>query len=301
MPASLVLCLALIGISFAGPLVRLSHAHPLAIAIWRLGFSLVIIAIALVVTGSWRQWRRLDRSGLLIAVGAGTMLAFHFWTWNASIGLTTVAASVVLVNMQPALVALLSAGWLHEPPSRRQWLGIGIAMAGAFVVAFPDMSSGARDISGRALLGDVLALIGAATAACYFVAGRKLRSTLDIWPYVAVVYGTCFVVLLALAALVRAPVLGQPPRELAIFVALAVGPMLLGHTGFNWALKYLPAYVVNLTLLGEPVGATVLAAILPGIREVPGVATLIGGALILAGIYVTVRARSSRPARVAAA
>jgi drug/metabolite transporter (DMT)-like permease len=301
MPASLVLCLALIGISFAGPLVRLSHAHPLAIAIWRLGFSLVIIAIALVATGSWRQWRRLDRRGLLVAVGAGTMLAFHFWTWNASIGLTTVAASVVLVNMQPALVALLSAGWLREPPSRRQWLGIGIAMAGAFVVALPDMTSETHAASGRALLGDVLALIGAATAACYFVAGRKLRSTLDIWPYVAVVYGTCFVVLLALAAAVHAPVLGQPPRELAIFVALAIGPMLFGHTGFNWALKYLPAYVVNLTLLGEPVGATVLAAILPGIREVPGIATLFGGALILAGIYVTARALSSRPARVAAA
>lgn len=301
MPASLVLCLALIGISFAGPLVRLSHAHPLAIAIWRLGFSLVIIAIALVATGSWRQWRRLDRRGLLIAVGAGTMLAFHFWTWNASIGLTTVAASVVLVNMQPALVALLSAGWLREPPSRRQWLGIGIAMAGAFVVALPDMASEAHATSGRALLGDVLALIGAATAACYFIAGRKLRSTLDIWAYVAVVYGTCFVVLLALAAAVHAPVLGQPPRELAIFVALAIGPMLFGHTGLNWALKYLPAYVVNLTLLGEPVGATVLAAILPGIREVPGVATLFGGALILAGIYVTARALSSRPARVAAA
>jgi drug/metabolite transporter (DMT)-like permease len=301
MPASLVLCLALIGISFAGPLVRLSHAHPLAIAIWRLGFSLVIIAIALVATGSWRQWTRLDRRGLLVAVGAGTMLAFHFWTWNASIGLTTVAASVVLVNMQPALVALLSAGWLHEPPSRRQWLGIGIAMAGAFVVALPDMASETHAASGRALLGDVLALIGAATAACYFVAGRKLRSTLDLWPYVAVVYGTCFVVLLALAAAVHAPVLGQPPRELAIFAALAIGPMLFGHTGLNWALKYLPAYVVNLTLLGEPVGATVLAAILPGIREVPGVATLFGGALILAGIYVTARALSSRPARVAAA
>jgi drug/metabolite transporter (DMT)-like permease len=301
MPASLVLCLALIGISFAGPLVRLSHAHPLAIAIWRLGFSLVIIAIALVVTGSWRQWRRLDRSGVLIAVGAGTMLAFHFWTWNASIALTTVAASVVLVNMQPALVALLSAGWLHEPPSGRQWLGIGVAMAGAFVVALPDMAASTHDATGHALFGDVLALIGAATAACYFVAGRRLRSTLDIWPYVAVVYGTCFVVLLVLAAFVHAPVLGQPPRELAIFLALAIGPMLFGHTGLNWALKYLPAYVVNLTLLGEPVGATVLAAILPGIREVPGVATLAGGALILLGIYVTARARSSRPARVAAA
>jgi drug/metabolite transporter (DMT)-like permease len=292
MPASLVLFLALVGISFAGPLVRLSHAHPLTIAIWRLGFSLIIIAIALVTTGSWRQWKRLDRSGTLVAMGAGAMLALHFWTWNTSIGLTTVAASVVLVNMQPAIVAILSTGWLKEPPSRRQWVGIAIAMAGAFVVAVPDLLSNSSVTSGRALLGDVLALAGAVTAACYFVAGRRLRSTLDLWPYVALVYGTCFVVLIALAALVHAPVLGQPPRELAIFGALAIGPMLFGHTGLNWALKYLPAYVVNLTLLGEPVGATILAAALPGIREVPGGATVLGGALILAGIYVTARTRT---------
>ncbi len=298
MPASLVLCLALIGISFAGPLVRLSHAHPLAIAIWRLGFSLVIIVIALLVTGTWRQWRRLDRTGTFVAVGAGGMLALHFWSWNTSIGLTTVAASVVLVNMQPALVALLSAGWLREPPSPGQWTGIGIAMLGALVVALPDLLTSQGGATGRALLGDGLALAGAATAACYFVAGRRLRSTLDIWPYVAVVYGTCFVVLLVLAAIVHAPVLRQPPREMGIFLALAVGPMLFGHTGLNWALKYLPAYVVNLTLLGEPVGATILAAVLPGIREVPGVSALIGGALILAGIYVT--ARLARPVAASA-
>jgi len=298
MPASLVLALALIGISFAGPLVRLSHAHPLAIAIWRVGFALVIIAIALVTTGSWRQWRRLDRRAAMIAVAAGIMLALHFWSWNASVNMTTVSASVVLVNMQPALVALLSAAWLREPPTVRQWMGIGIAVIGACVVALPDIVSGPHTLTGRAVLGDALALLGGATAACYFVAGRRLRQTLDIWPYVGLVYGSCFVMLLVFAASVRAPVLAQPPRELAIFFALAVGPMLFGHTGLNWALKYLPAYVVNLTLLGEPIGATLLAAILPGIREVPGVSTLIGGALIVAGVYVT--ARIERDARTSA-
>jgi drug/metabolite transporter (DMT)-like permease len=201
---------------------------------------------------------------------------------------------VVLVNIQPAIVALLSAGWLHEPPNRRQWVGIGVAMAGALIVALPDMASATHATTGRALFGDALALAGAVTAACYYVVGRKLRATLDIWPYVAVVYGTCFVVLIAFAVAVRAPVLHQSMRELSIFSALAIGPMLFGHTGFNWALKYLPAYVVNLTLLGEPVGATLLAAILPGIREVPGIATLAGGAFILIGIYMTARSGARR-------
>ena len=298
MSPAVVLALALVGISFAGPLVRLSHAHPLAIAIWRIGFSLIVIAAFLLGTGTWRQWRRLDRRGGLLAAGAGAMLAVHFWSWNASVGLTTVAASVVLVNTQPALVAVLSAFWLHEPPSRRQWLGIAVSMVGALVVAWPDLvASGAGGaLAGRALLGDALALLGAATAAIYFVSGRRLRATLDLWPYVALVYGTCFIVLLIMAAVVHAPVWHQPSRELSIFLALALGPMLLGHTGLNWALRYMPAYVVNLTLLGEPVGATLLAALLPGIRELPGVLTFVGGALILAGIYVTTRRVNQTPA-----
>src|SRR6185369_17161464 len=99
----------------------------LAIAIWRLGIALVVIAAFLLGTGSWRQWRRLDRNGVLVATGAGIMLAIHFWTWNSSVSMTSVAASVVLVNMQPVIVALLSAFWLREPPSGRQWMGIAIA------------------------------------------------------------------------------------------------------------------------------------------------------------------------------
>lgn len=297
MPASVVLVLALIGISFAGPLVRLSHAHPLAIAIWRIGIALVFVAVALVGTGSWRQWRQLDRRGVLVAIGAGIMLAIHFWTWNSSVSMTSVAASVVLVNMQPVIVALLSVFWLREPPTGRQWAGIVIAICGAAIVALPELATSGNPASERALAGDLLALTGAATGACYFVAGRRLRAKLDIWAYVALVYGACFVVLIGFAAAVHAPVMHQPPREIEIFAALAIGPMLLGHTGANWALRYMPAYVVNLVLLGEPVGATLLAAVLPGIREVPSAATFIGGALILAGVYAAARrGRRSTPA-----
>src|SRR5919202_5904798 len=139
-PAGAVLVLAVLGISLAGPLVRLSHADPLTIAVWRLGFSLLLIGGLLVASGGWRQWRRLRAADVAVAVGAGAMLALHFWTWNASIGLTTVAASVVLVNLQPAIVAALSAAWLREAPDRAQWLGIGVAIAGALVVAWGDLT-----------------------------------------------------------------------------------------------------------------------------------------------------------------
>jgi drug/metabolite transporter (DMT)-like permease len=195
------------------------------------------------------------------------------------------------VNTQPVIVALLSAALLGEAPVRRQWLGISIAVAGAALVAAPDLA-GSVVASRRALLGDLLAIVGAVAAALYFLVGRRLRATLDLWSYVALVYGACFVTLVAFALAVGAPLAPQPARELAIFAGLAAGPMLIGHTGCNWALRYLPAFVVNVALLGETVGATLLAAMLPGIREVPPPATLAGGALILAGIVVT-----SKPAR----
>ena len=102
-------------------------------------------------------------------------------------------------------------------------------------------------------------------------------------------YGAALVTLLVLVALTKAPLLPQSPREFPIFAALAVGPMLVGHTGMNWALGHLPAYVVNLTVLGEPIGATLLAAIIPGIGEVPGPGVLVGGAIVLLGVYLTAR------------
>jgi drug/metabolite transporter (DMT)-like permease len=288
--AVVVLGLALLGVSLSGPLVRLSHAHPLAIAAWRLAFSLVVIAVALLVTGQWRQWRLLSRREVAIGAGAGGMLALHFWSWNTSVALTSVAASVVLVNTQPVVVALLSVLWLREAPSRRQWSGIAVAMIGAFVVALPDLLATSSAVARpRAVLGDLLALVGAVTAATYFVAGRRLRGTLELWAYVGLVYGSCFVALVVLAALTGAPMAPQPSRELALFAGLALGPMLLGHTGLNWALKRSPAYVVNLTLLGEPVGATLIAAFLPGIREVPAPLTFVGGAIVFIGILLAAR------------
>ena len=284
-----VLGLSLLGISFAAPLVRLSEAHPVAIATWRLGFSLIIVAVALVASGQWRQLPGLGARDIAIASGAGVMLALHFWSWNTSVGLTTVAASVVLVNLQPVFVALLSAWFLSEPPERRQWTGIGLALAGAGVIAAEGFTDVVVATGHRPMLGNLLAVAGAVTAAIYYVIGRGLRKTIDLWAYVAVVYGACFVALLTVAATIGAPLTPQPPAELAIFAGLAIGPMLLGHTGMNYALRYLPAYVVNLTVLGEPVGATLLAAIIPGIAEVPTMATLAGGVLILGGVILAAR------------
>jgi len=281
-----ILALALLGISFAGPLVRLSGNPAVTIAAWRLGFSLVVVALFLIGTGEWRDWRRLTGPRFALAAAAGVSLALHFWAWNASIHMTSIAASVSLVNLQPAFVAAISAVALREAPSRRQLAGIAIAMLGAMVIAAPDLRGGLAPAGNAPLLGNLLAISAAVTAAIYYSIGRSLRRSLGIWAYVGIVYSTALVTLLAIAVATGTPLGPQPPREIAIFAGLAVGPMLLGHTGMNWALKFLPAYVVNLTVLGEPVGATLLGAIIPSIRQIPTVETLIGGAIALGGVII---------------
>lgn len=281
-----VLGIALLGISFAGPLVKLSRADPIAIAVWRLGLALAVVAVFLGATGQWRDFRRITSRELTLASLGGVSLALHFWAWNASVHLTTIAASVTLVSLQPAVVAGISALLIREAPSPRQSAGIGIAILGAFLIAAPDLSGGAAPGGNRPLLGNLLAVSAAVTAGIYYTIGRRLRMSLGVWSYVAVVYGAAFLTLLAIAW-GRGVALGpQPAREIGIFLGLALLPTLLGHTGMNWALKLLPAFVVNLTVLGEPVGATLLGALIPSIAEIPTASTFVGGAIVLAGVII---------------
>jgi len=288
-----VLALSVLGISFAGPLVRLSGADAVTIAVWRLGFSLVLVAVPLWVTGQWRDWRHLTWPRFAVAAFGGVCLALHFWAWNASIHLTTIAASVTLVSMQPAVVAAISAVALREAPTARQLLGIAVAIVGAVIIASPDFRNGLAPAGNAPLLGNLLAISAAVTAAIYYSIGRSLRKSLGIWAYVAIVYSTAFVTLWVIAVARGAPLVPQPPREIAIFAALAIGPMLIGHTGMNWALKYLPAHVVNLTVLGEPVGATLLGVLIPAIGQIPTAATLLGGAVVLTGVIIAGSATGS--------
>jgi hypothetical protein len=176
-----------------------------------------------------------------------------------------VASSVVLVSTQPVFVAMLSVALLKEAPSRRQWARHRGGGRGRGVIGWGDFAGGPEP-----LLGDLLAVAGAVFVSVYYVIGRGVRQRLDLWSYIAVVYGVAAIVLLGGAALhPGVAVAGYPGTDWLVFLALAAGPMMIGHTGVNYALRYLPAYVANLALLGEPIGATLLAWWLPGIRERP--------------------------------
>ena len=289
LPPVVVLVVAVLAMSWAGPLVKFASAPPQVVSAWRLVFSVALIAAVLLVrrTPPWRVG--LSKQEWLLAAAAGVMLAAHFWAWVASLRYTTVASSVVLVSMQPIFVAILSGVWLRERASLTQWLGILVACAGAIVIALSDASEEGA-LSRSALFGDLLALAGAGLVAGYYVIGRRLRQKLDLWSYIAVVYGMAAIVLVAVVAVdPQARMTGYPRSDWLIFAALAAGPMMLGHTGVNYALRYVRAYVANIAILGEPVGATLIAWLLPQLREVPGAGTLIGALLIGTGILLGAR------------
>jgi drug/metabolite transporter (DMT)-like permease len=275
---------AVVVFSWAGPLVRFTDAPALAVSFWRLFMAVTVIAAILTFRGQgWRPVRALSRQDWVAALGAGVLLAFHFWSWIASVQFTSVASSVILVSTQPLFVALLSAFLIAERPKKGEWVGMGVAFLGAVVIGWGDFSRGAH-----AIFGDALALSAAFLAASYYVVGRTLRGRVDLWTYVFVVYGAATLVLgVAILALPGVSfVSGYGKTDWAVFLALALGPMLLGHTAINYSLRYIRAYMANLAVLGEPVGATLIAWLLPAIAEAPTPATFAGGGLILVGIGI---------------
>jgi drug/metabolite transporter (DMT)-like permease len=281
----LVLFVSVLAMSWAAPLIRFSTADPLVISFWRLALSMPFLALMVVGRREVGDLRKLSAGAWATAALAGVFLAGHFATWIASVTLTSVAASVALVSTQPVWVAIMALVFLGERPLPRQWLGIAVAVAGAAVIGWGDWAGGAEP-----LRGDLLALAGAVLVAAYYVIGRNLRQGISLWPYVTVVYGFATATLLVSVLASGLPLFGPFSRlDWLVFFLLAAGPMMIGHTGQNWALRYLPAYAVNLTLLGEPVGATLIAWLLPGIAETPPIAALAGGMLILSGILLGLR------------
>jgi drug/metabolite transporter (DMT)-like permease len=282
---------AVVAMSWAAPLIRLTAAPPLAVAAWRLAIATLLLVPAFLGTPWRREWTAIPVRDRVIAWLAGAALALHFAAWITSLRLTSVAASGVLVSLSPVFAWAISAVWLGERPAPRQAAGILLAIAGAAVIALGDAHAG----GGKALLGDALALVGAVFGGAYFVVGRRLRAHLSLASYVTPVYGLSAVILLGWAAARGEAFVAYPPADWIVFAALALGPMLVGHTGLNYALRYLPAYLVNVAALGEPVGATLIAWMLPAIAEPPGLPALAGGALCLAGIALAL-AGASRPA-----
>jgi len=285
-----ILALGVVAVSTAAVLIREADAPSIIIAAYRL----VLASLPLLLLAGVRRQRVLPatQSVLLLTLLSGVCLAAHFGLWVAAVKQTSIVTSVVLVTTTPLFVGLAGGPLLGEKPGRTIWLALAIAGAGTLLMVSEDFDAG-----GETLTGDAFALLAAVFASGYLMAGRKLLGSGGGWlPYITVTYSTGAALLLA-AALASGDALGgYSNRTFAFFVLLALVPQLVGHTAVNRSLGHLPAIVVSLAVLGEPVGATILAAVF--LDEDPTLLQLAGGLLVLAGVATGVRGNvETRPSQ----
>ena len=302
-PPIVAIVFGILAVSTASIFIRFAQEEvpSLVIAAWRLTVaSLILVPIA--ATKHKRELLGLRRQGLLLALLSGFFLALHFATWITSLQYTTVASSVVLVSTIPLWVALLSPITIKEPIRRAVFIGLIFTLLGVVVVAISDTCSitmgriscpNLKDfMQGQAFLGDILAVCGAIAGAGYLLIGRKLRASMSLVSYISVVYGMAAIVLIIIMFAAGLKPFGYSPQSYVWLILLAIIPQLIGHSTFNWALAYLSAAFVSITLLGEPIGSTILAYFI--LQEKPTPMKLIGGGLILVGIYLASRSETKK-------
>lgn len=289
--------LGILAVSTASIFIRYAqeYAPSLVIAAYRLSFA--TLALLPFAYPRRDEIRQLTPRQIGLAIASGVVLAFHFATWITSLAYTSVASSVVLVTTTPLFVALFSPLTIKEPLTKTSAAGMILALLGSSVVGLSDSChlQGfalacpplAEFIRGKAFLGDLLALSGAIAAAIYVIIGRHLREKLSLISYIFTVYGMAALTLIFFALARGLSLTGYPPTAYLWFAMLALIPQLVGHSAFNWALGYLSAAYVAISLLGEPIGSTILAYFL--LDEQPTLLKVFGAILIFVGILVASR------------
>jgi drug/metabolite transporter (DMT)-like permease len=272
---------AVVAASTSAILIRAGDAPEPVMAFYRVSFTTILLLP--LARGSGEELSRSSRKDVVAAVLAGLALAVHFGAWFESVDRTTIAASVTLVQTQPIFVALGAALLLDERVTRRVVVGISLAMAGIVTISAEGLLGMAN--APAPLLGNALAVLGAVTGAAYWLSGRSIRQRVSVVPYVLVVYSVAAVGLFASALAQGQSLVGYPAHEWLLFLGMAVGPGILGHTLINWALEHVESSVVSVSLVGEPLGSAVLAALL--FAELPGGLTVVGGVVVIVGIVVT--------------
>lgn len=272
----LVLLVGVFFVSWAAILIKLSTSDPTTIAFYRMFFSTIMVSFAIPFhKGKWFRNRR----DFLISLLSGVLLGFHFYTWVAGLKATSISSSVVLVTTQPIFVAILGYLILREKVGIYGIIAILLGLLGSFLVARGDLN-----IDPAHLKGDILSLLGAMFAGSYLFLGRFVRPRVDLIPYIVVVYGVSAMVLLILGLSFGS--FSAPARNLdyLIFFLIALGPTILGHNLYNYALRHLPAFPVGISILGEPLLATIWGVII--FHEKPLLTTLLGGLIIILAIVI---------------
>lgn len=303
------LLLGLLAVSTAAVLVRLAgEAIPgsggafglsvrdsLAIAFWRISLACLFLLPVWMSAQRRASIAALPTAQRRRLLGGGLLLGAHFALWLSSLAYTSVASSVLLVTTTPIWVGLLSPWVVGERLSRRTWLGIAVALLGSAVVAF---EPGGGNYP-QAMLGNALAVGGAIAASGYLMLGRRVRTSLGFWVYTAATLAGAWAVLAAVVVALGITVWGYPPTVWALLILLALVPQLLGHGSLTFVLRWVGADIVAVVLLGEPIGAALLAWLL--LTELPEPSAWLGGPLLIAGMAIVLSGRLRRGGSPAAA
>jgi drug/metabolite transporter (DMT)-like permease len=282
------LLISIFAVSFASIFILSCQAPPLSIAFYRLLFTtLLIVPIILIRKKTRNELCSLPRTTLLIMIVIGVILAAHFSFWVTSLKMTSVASSVILVTAHPMLVAPLSFYFLKEKLSWVNAFGIAISLGGVGMLVIGNYGFTAFGLD--TLEGNIFALLGGVAAGLYILGGRTLRKKVSTITYAFVVYAVGTITLFIICLSLSAPVYHLAVRDYAIILLMAIVSGIFGHTLYNWSLGYIRASVMSVALLGEPIGASLLAYVIPWINQEPSLYTIVGGGIILVGIYLTAR------------
>jgi drug/metabolite transporter (DMT)-like permease len=282
----LIVIIGVVFVSFSSVLIKASAAPALIISTYRLAFTVLLIAPYTIIKNK-NELRNIDKKSLLLCALSGIFLALHFATWITSIKYTSIASSAVLVNTHPVFIVTLTYLIFKDKISKKALFSIAMTLVGGIII-----SSGDKGLGSNVFLGDMLAVAGAAFVAFYMIIGRVMRQRLSVTAYTFIVYLSCTITLFILVIATKTELYPYDLKDWAIFLALAVFCTILGHSIFNWSLEYVKPTFLSVAILGEPVFATLWAALI--FAEYPTYYNVIGSTIIILGIYLFSKAENRR-------
>lgn len=258
--------------------VKMTSADSGVTAFYRMLFSVLMMSPVFFLKYT-HEIKKLSKRDWAFTSVAGIFLAFHFILWFESLNYTSVASSTVLVTLQPLFAFAGTYFFFKEKVSLKTLVAGAIAISGSVMIGYGDFK-----VSGSALFGDLLALIACALITAYLLFGQDVRKRLSLVTYTFVVYGISTITLFFYILFKGESFGPYPASEWMWFLLLALIPNLLGHTLFNWALKWVSTNVISIAILFEPIGAAILAYFILG--EYLSLSQIVGGSIVLAGIML---------------
>jgi len=264
--------------SVSSIIIRFSEAPALVISAYRMLFTCMMLFLPVYIKNR-NEFKSLNKSNFIMCVISGIFLAFHFASWIKSIQMTTIANSTVLVSCSPIFVAAINYYLFKEKITYKMIVGISMSLLGTIIIG---MGSSQGNESSM-MLGNILAFMGAIFVAGYLVIGGFVRRTVSAGVYVFIVYFVSAIVLFIMCFVTGIPVYPYPAKEYMLFFLLGFFSSILGHTAYNYLMKYYSSTLISVSTLMEPIFASLMAMFI--FREIPSLYTVVGGIIIIGGIY----------------